>query len=59
MQEILSAVAASGGTCPVAVFACGPEGMMQDTKNAIITLNRDSGREMSRRFLLHVEVFAF
>jgi ferredoxin-NADP reductase len=59
MQEILSAVTASGGAGPVAVFACGPDGMMQDTKNAVIALNRASGRDMSRHFMLHVEVFAF
>lgn len=57
MKEILSAVAASGGTGPVGVFACGPEGMLHETKNAVIALN--GGKELSRRFLLHVEVFAF
>jgi hypothetical protein len=59
IKSILSVVAAVGGTGPSGVFACGPEGLLEETKAAVVALNRDSGRKLSRQFLLHVEVFTF
>jgi hypothetical protein len=59
IKSILSVVAAVGSTGPSGVFACGPEGLLEETKAAVVALNRDSGRELSRQFLLHVEVFTF
>ena len=59
LGAVLASVAAAGGPGPSGVFACGPEAMLEGTRQAVVAANRAAGGDAARRFLLHVEVFHF